>query len=133
MWLLICSTIGVSQLSHIKRLHYSFHINNMNAMVTNYLFFAQMAITVFVLGFSATMVAITGDTAVYLPIMTSLIGYWFPSPIHQERPTELPSLQQIITEAQTNANNTPVALSPPASPRSIRANDAFTERFTEHT
>ena len=50
----------------------------------NALFLAQMFFSLFLLAFSASMIYRGSDPSIYLPIMTSVTSYWFPSPINQK-------------------------------------------------
>jgi hypothetical protein len=51
----------------------------------NALFVAQMFFSLFLISFSASMIYMGQSASIYLPIMTSVTSYWFPSPISQAR------------------------------------------------
>jgi hypothetical protein len=51
----------------------------------NALFIAQMFFSLFLISFSASMIYMGQSASIYLPIMTSVTSYWFPSPISNNR------------------------------------------------
>jgi hypothetical protein len=70
----------------------------------NAVFVSQLLISLFGLGFSAGMLITGKDAATYLPIMTSIIGVWIPSPLNHklEQPSGIPQIRDIL---QRSANN----------------------------
>lgn len=56
-------------------------INGVRAAVGDCpLFTMQLLVSVFGMALSAGMLAAGRDPAVYLPVLTSIIGYWLPAP-----------------------------------------------------
>lgn len=54
-------------------------------MQNNALFIAQMFFSIFMMGFAASMIYMGQSASIYLPIMTSVTSYWFPSPINNSK------------------------------------------------
>ena len=60
-------------------------MGSVNAMVTqNLVFKVQTGFSFSLLVFCMSMLAAGQDASVYLPILTSLIGYWLPAPQYHE-------------------------------------------------
>lgn len=66
------------------------------------IFTMQLAVSVVGMGLSVTMLATGKDPAVYLPIVTSIIGYWLPAP------------KKPVVEAPTASSE--VSMQPPPKP-----------------
>jgi hypothetical protein len=68
-------------------------------LYNNALFITQALVSFFGLGFSAAMLIQGRDTATYLPIMTSILFYWTPSPLNHkiEQPSGVPQIREIIS------------------------------------
>lgn len=49
-------------------------------MEQKYLFFVQVAVSATAMAFSITMLTLQRDPAVYLPILTGIVGFWTPNP-----------------------------------------------------
>lgn len=52
-------------------------------MAVNYMYFTQVGLSLIMMAFCITMISIdnTSDSrAVYLPILTSIVGVWLPQP-----------------------------------------------------
>ena len=70
----------------------------------NALFLVQSLVSMLGLGFSAGMLITDHDAGVYLPVMTSIIFFWCPSPLnHQvQQPSGIPQIRNLL---RNNANN----------------------------
>lgn len=62
-------------------------------MVVLCVFAVQATVTLLMLGFCMMMLVRGGETGVYLPVMTGITGFWFPSPLQM----------QSLAEAQSQA------------------------------
>ncbi len=80
-------------------------------MQNNALFIAQMFFSIFMMGFAASMIYMGQSASIYLPIMTSVTSYWFPSPINNNKD------QQKDTPTQSSASTMipMIAPSPPST------------------
>lgn len=65
------------------------------------LFTMQLTVSAVGMALSATMLAMGRDPAVYLPVLTSIIGYWLPAP---KRPPEPFPLAPAESVASVNNN-----------------------------
>ena len=68
-------------------------------LYNNALFIMQSLVSMFGLGFSAGMLIVGRDAATYLPILTSILFYWVPSPLNHkvEQPSGIPQIREIIS------------------------------------
>lgn len=48
-------------------------------------FMVQASVTVLMLSFCMAMLARGADAGVYLPVMTGITGFWFPSPLQGQQ------------------------------------------------
>lgn len=73
-------------------------------LYNNAIMLIQACISVFGLAFSATMLLTGNDAGIYLPVMTSIIFFWCPSPIgHKiEQPSGIPQVRDLLSR---NLNN----------------------------
>lgn len=63
-------------------------------------FAVQASVTLLMLGFCMTMLARGGETGVYLPVMTGITGFWFPSPLQVVSPLQVQVQRQSHVQSQ---------------------------------
>lgn len=63
------------------------------------LFSMQLLVSVTGMGLSVVMLAMGRDPAVYLPVLTSIVGYWLPAP---RRPAAEPAPEDRASVASVN-------------------------------
>ncbi len=63
--------------------------------INNALFIMQSMVTVFGLAFSSSMLYMGQPVEVYLPILTSIVGWWMPSPMNNKMPSSSSSNIQV--------------------------------------
>jgi hypothetical protein len=81
-----------------------------NFWYNNSLFMMQSLFSLIGVGFSAGMLITGHDSSVYLPIFTSLIFYWAPSPINHRIPdvgvpSGVPQLRELLSSRNPNIDN----------------------------
>lgn len=64
-------------------------------MVVLCVFAVQATVTLAMLGFCMMMLIRGGETGVYLPVMTGITGFWFPSPLQLQSPVLVQSPAQV--------------------------------------
>ena len=74
----------------------------MTFIYNNALFCIQVLFSAIMIAFSITMLYIGKDASVYLPVLTSIIGFWLPSPIQntKQAANQPATLPEIVVESQ---------------------------------
>jgi hypothetical protein len=67
-------------------------------MYLNAVFLMQSIVSLFGLGFTASMLIVGRDPATYLPILTGILFFWCPSPMQQkgDKPITLPQVRELL-------------------------------------
>ncbi len=75
----------------------------MNSYITEHgLFLSQFFFSVIGVGFSITMLVLGNDPSIYLPIFSTIIGVWVPSPISKHRDViHQPLIKPLNNELET--------------------------------
>jgi hypothetical protein len=71
-------------------------------LYNNSLFVAQVVFGLFTLSFSAAMLSLKQSPAVYLPVMTAVLGWFFPSPLNGRFEAPGKSIKDLLNR---NINN----------------------------
>ena len=68
-------------------------------LYNNSLFLAQVFFALIGLSFSAAMLLSGNDPSIYLPVMTAILGWWFPSPLNHkfETPSNIREARNILS------------------------------------
>lgn len=67
-------------------------------------FVMQLAVSVVGMGLSVARLIMGGEAAVYLPVVTSIVGYWLPAPRRPPPPPLLPPPPPVVGGAESEAS-----------------------------
>lgn len=98
----------------------------MGFLYNNALFTIQVVFSALVMSFSITMLYIGKDPSIYLPVLTSIIGFWLPSPaqtlkqlpapVPQPLPESVTPVAALVPSSAVPQITEPMVIASPSAP-----------------